>query len=106
MLREGFGAEAKTIKGDRCPRAFLLSSTGLIKNCTGHAFVCIIRYFGQSAASKLMHVFLVAGWWVTVDFDSKYKILWSKTRAHGVSIHEEEKKTKFKTRIYIIIPTP
>jgi len=40
--------------------------------------------------------------WVSVDFDSKYKILWGETRAHGVPIHEEEKR--FKTRIYIIIP--
>jgi len=34
---------------------------------------------------------MVAGWWVTVDFDSKYKIVWGETRAHGVLIHEEEK---------------
>jgi hypothetical protein len=47
------------------------------------------------------NVFLVAGCWVTVDFDSKYKILWGEIRAHGVPLHEEEKK--FKTRIYIII---
>ena len=39
---------------------------------------------------------------VSVDFDSKYKILWCETRAHEVPIHEEEKN--FKTRIYIIIP--
>jgi hypothetical protein len=38
----------------------------------------------------------------SVDFDSKYKILWGETRAHGVPIHKE--KNKFKTRIYIIIP--
>ena len=40
--------------------------------------------------------------WVSVDFDSKYNILWGETRAHGVHIHEEKKK--FKTRIYIIVP--
>ena len=39
------------------------------------------------------------GVWVSVDFDSKYKILLGETRAHGVPIHEEEKK--FETRIYI-----
>jgi hypothetical protein len=39
--------------------------------------------------------------WVFVDFDSKYKILWGETRAHGVPIHERIKR--FKTRIYIII---
>ena len=40
--------------------------------------------------------------WVSVDFDSKYKILWGETRAHGVPMHEEE--NKFKARIYIIVP--
>ena len=43
------------------------------------------------------------GVWVSVDFDSKYKILWGETRDHGVPIHERKKK-KFKTRIYIINP--
>jgi len=43
----------------------------------------------------------VAGCWVSVDFDSKYKILLGETRAHGEPIHEEEKK--FQTRIYIIV---
>ena len=65
------------------------------------AFVCIMHYLDQSAPSYLNHVFLVAGWWDSVDFDSKYKILWGETRAYRVPIHEEEKK--FKTRIYIII---
>ena len=35
----------------------------------------------------------------SVDFDSKYKILWGETKAHGVPIHESIKK--FKTRIYV-----
>jgi len=39
--------------------------------------------------------------WGTVEFYSKYKILKAETRAHGVPIHEEEKK--FKTRIFKII---
>ena len=65
-------------------------------------FVCIMHYLDQSATSYLNHVFLVAWCWVSVDFDSKYKILWGETRAHGVPIHKEEKK--FKTRIFIIIP--
>ena len=33
---------------------------------------------------------MVAGWWVTVDFDSKYRILWGETRAHEVLINEKE----------------
>jgi len=40
--------------------------------------------------------------WVSVDFISKYKILWGETRAHRVPFNEEE--TKFKPRIYIIVP--
>jgi len=38
----------------------------------------------------------------SVDFDSKYKIIWGETQAHQVPIYERIKK--FKTRIYIIIP--
>ena len=53
---------------------FLLSSTGQIENCTEHLSVLYGRYLSQSATIKLMHVFLVEGWWVTIDFDSKYKI--------------------------------
>ena len=48
----------------------------------GHLSACIIHYFGQSAAIKLMHVLMVVGCWVTVDFE----FLWGKTRAHGVPI--------------------
>ena len=53
----------------------------------------MICYFGKSVTIKLMHVFMVAGWWVTVDFDSGYKILWVETRAHEVPIHEEAIKS-------------
>ena len=53
-------------------------------------------YFGQSATIKLMHVFMVAGWGVTVDFDSHYKIVWGETRAHWVPIliHEKAQRSK------------
>ena len=54
-------------------------------------FICIIRLFGQShpfalhcTAIQLRHVIIIAGWWVTVDFDAKCRILWDETRAHGV----------------------
>ena len=33
------------------------------------AFSLYDSYFGQSATIKLMHVFMIAGWWVTVDFE-------------------------------------
>ena len=36
------------------------------------------------------------GLWVSVDFDSKCKILWGETRAHGVPIHEEEEEKNSK----------
>jgi len=36
----------------------------------------------------------------TVDFDSKYKIFWGETRAHGVPIHEEKKKVQNKNLHY------
>ena len=39
---------------------------------------------------------LFGGCWVSVDFDTKYKILWGETRAHRLPIHEEEKKFKNK----------
>jgi len=42
------------------------------------------------------------GVWVSVDFDSKYKIVWGETRDHRIPILEEIKKLK--KRIYIIIP--
>ena len=66
--------------------------------------ICLyLWFFGQSATIKLNHVFMVAEWWVTVDFNSQNKIIRGETRAHGEPIHE---KTKFKTRICIIITTP
>jgi len=36
------------------------------------------------------------GVWASVDFDSKYKILWGETRDHGVPIHERWKKLQKK----------
>ena len=67
--------------------------------------VCRIRYFSLSATRYITgNCFPGYGVWVTVDFDSKYKILWGETRAHGVPFHE--KKTSSNTRICIIIPTP
>jgi len=46
---------------------------------------------------------MVAEWWVTVDFDSKYKMLLGETMSHGCTYLFVK---KFKTRICIIIPTP
>ena len=58
-----------------------LAKLGIVRGI--HMYDTLICYLGQSATIKLTHVFMVAGWWVTLDFDSKYKILWSETRVHG-----------------------
>jgi len=45
--------------------------------------------------------------WVSVDFDSNYKIFWGETRNHGVPIHEEEENVQNKNlHNYFHIYTP
>jgi len=47
------------------------------------------------------------GVWVSVDFDTKYKILWGETRDQGVPIHERRKKLQKKNlHNYSKISTP
>ena len=47
------------------------------------------------------------GVWVSVDFDSKYKIVWGETRDHRIPILEEIKKLKKKNlHNYSNISTP
>jgi len=58
--------------------------------CYAHWLVCY-KPAGQS--------FPDFGVWVSVDFDSKYKIFWGETRDHGVPIHERRKNCE--NRIYI-----
>ena len=44
---------------------------------------------------------------VTVDFDSKYKIVWGEARVHGMPGHEEEKIVQNKNlHNYFNISTP
>ena len=76
------------------PELFLLSSTGQKQNTP--------LWQSLPHTIKLMHVSMVAGWWVSVDFNSKYKILWGETRV----LFMKKKKKKLKTRICIIIPIP
>jgi len=52
-----------------------------------------IYYFGQSATIELMHVFMIVGCWVTVDFDSQFKILRGETGARGVCTFFLEKQS-------------
>ena len=40
---------------------------------------------------KLIQVFMIAGWGVTVDSNSQCKIVWGETRAHGVPFHDKNK---------------
>ena len=68
------------------------------------AFVCTIRSFGQSASINLMHVFMVVRWWVTVDFNSQYQILWGETGSHGLPIHEEKQSSKQESAL--LFPPP
>ena len=53
------------------------------------ASVCIMYFLDQSATKPAGQFFPDCGvWvWVSVDFDSKDKILRGETRAHGVPIH-------------------
>jgi len=88
----------------RCPWAFYWSCPLAKLRIVQGILLCMIRYFGQSTTIILTHVFIISGWWVTVDFDSQYKILLGETRAQGVYLFWE--KTKFKQKICKIIPTP
>ena len=84
---------AETILGDRRPRAFFccrqLAKSRIVRGIRLYnALLWPVRY-------KLTEsCFPGYGVWVTLDFDSKYKLLWSETRAHGVPIHEEKKRSK------------
>ena len=81
---------------------FLQSSTGQIRNFMGY-FFCIKLYFGQSAKSKLINFFMIAGQWVLQILMQNAKFYWVKLGPIGYLFM---KKTKFKTRIYMIISTP
>ena len=87
--------DQRLYRRDRLPRAFLVVVIWPISEFYG-AFVSIMHYFDQSATLQLANVFLIAGVWVSVDFDSYYKILWGETRDHGVPIHERKKKVQNK----------
>ena len=63
--------------------------------------ICLWNTLLQPFCNRLIGTKLFSWLRGSVDFDSKYKILMDETRAHGVPIHEDEKK--FKTRIYTII---
>ena len=72
------------MKGIKMTKDFcLLSSTGQIDICTGHSSVCT---FGQSSTIKLTHVFMVAGWWVTVDFEKSFQFIY-------INIHLNSRET-------------
>jgi len=57
----------KIIKGIMIGKDYiLLSSSGQIENLAGiHQYNKLL--FGHSATIKLMHVFMVTVWWITVD---------------------------------------
>ena len=75
----------ETMKNIDVQELFLLSSTGQIEDCMGHLLASLLHSNGY------LHVFMVAGWWVTVDFDKKYKVIWVEVRISGVPIHVKNK---------------
>ena len=90
---------------DRLPRYFYccrqLANLRILQGiCLYNALVWIVCYkpAGQS--------FPGCGVWGSVDFDSKYKILWGETRAHGLPIHEEKKVQNKNLHNYSNISTP
>ena len=106
MDSEGFGtighsAWQRPYRKDRLPRAYFccrqLAKFRIVRGiCLYNMLHWLVCYkpAGQS--------FPDFGVWVSVDFDSKYKIVWGETRDHRIPILEEIKKLK--KRIYIIIP--
>ena len=66
---------APETKKDIDVQELLLLSSNWPKSELYRAFICMICYFSQSTAIKLRHIFLVEGWWVTVDFYSQCKIV-------------------------------
>jgi len=57
--------------------------------------------------NQLANVFLIVRCGFFVDFESKYKIIWGETRAHGVPIREKNKRVQNKNlRNYSDISTP
>ena len=91
---------------DRLPRAYFCCRQlakfrivrGICLNNMLHWLVCY-KPAGQS--------FPDFGVWVSVDFDSKYKIVWGETREHRIPILEEIKKLKKKNlHNYSNISTP
>ena len=84
---------------DRFPRAyFCCRQLAKCRIALVHWLVCY-KPAGQS--------FPDFGVWVSVDFDSKYKIVWGETRDHKIPILEEIKKWKKKNlHNYSNISTP
>ena len=86
------GHSQRLLQGYRLEKVFLFTVVYWPNSEFYGAFFCncILRYFCQShslhpflhATIKLTHVFMVSGWWVTVDFDSQCKILCFETKAH------------------------
>ena len=91
LSRISLGGNQRPYRKDRLPRDFYccrqLANLRILRRiCLYNMLVWIVCY------KPAGQCFLGCGVWGSVDFYSKYKILWGVTRAHGVPIHEEEKK--------------
>ena len=62
------------------PKGFLLSSTGQIDSAF-YPYDMLLWPVCYNQTDARFHSGGVA--WVTVDFDSQYKIVWAETKAHG-----------------------
>ena len=83
QINEGWGGVvgygAKIMKGIKIGKAFFLA----VVNWPNSEFLWgICLYSLLVLPIKLTHVFMVVGWWVTVDFDSQSKNVRGKIRAH------------------------
>ena len=92
-MRLHYGMYQRPYRKDRLPRAYF--------RCRQLAKFRIVRGFCLYNTLHWLVIYKPAGQsfpdfgvWVSVDFDSKYKILWGETRDHGVPIHERKKKFK------------
>ena len=68
-----------------------------------HLYDTLLLPFCYHQTDACFHGWGNGGWWVTVDFDSQYKILWGETRAHGVPIHEKNKVQNKNMQNYIFL---
>ena len=100
------GQDQRPCRKDRLPRAYFccrqLAKFRIVR-C-----ICLYNMLHWLVCYKPAgHSFPDFGVWVSVDFDSKYKIVWVESRDHRILILEEKKKVEKKNlQNYSNISTP